>query len=155
MQKIPALSAKRQRVVEPKTTHFSLPGLLSGQQKLALNPSTRTLSLLSDGPELLHEQQFSLNELRVLTPILEVFPQCCPYEVLLAYISSNTVTTASIARCHERLQEAREDGRWHQELRPIRRALSSLRTKLHPFHLEISNVRERGCSLTSLQTHTV
>jgi len=136
--------------MQTKIIHLSLPGLLSTDQTLALNLETRTLSLLSDGPTLIMEQQFSVNEMSVLVPILESFPHYCPYEVLLSHISSPTVTSASIARWRQRLQEAQNGGTWKQELRSIRRALSSLRSKLHRFDLEISNVRERGCSLTSL-----
>ena len=96
------------------------------------------------------QQQFSDNEMRLIVPILESYPHYCPYEVLLSHISSDTVTAATIARCRQRLEEAQKRGRWQQELRPVRRALSSLRNKLHCFDLEVSNIRERGCSLTSL-----
>lgn len=133
-----------------KISHISLQGLLPTGHKLALNLEIRTLSLLSDGPVLIAEQQFSDNEIRLIVPILKSFPHYCPYEVLLSHLSSNTVNAASIALWRQRLEEAQINGTWQQELRPIRRALSSLRNKLHRFGLEISNVRERGCSLTSL-----
>jgi hypothetical protein len=110
--------------------------------------------MLTDGPMLLMEQQFSLNELRIIVPLLELYPHYCPYEVLLAHISSNIVTEASIAHCRQRLQEALSRGTWQQELRPIRRALSSLRNKLKHFELGISNVRERGSSLISLASRS-
>jgi hypothetical protein len=130
--------------------HFPLPGLLSDGHILALNMGTRSLSLLSDGPQLVTGQQFSMNEMRIILPILESFPHYSPYEVLLSYLESDIVTADSIARCRKRLREAQELRTWQQELRPLRRALSSLRQKLHVFNLEISNIRERGCSLTSL-----
>ncbi len=150
MQKTYPTHLRQHKNMETKIIHLSLPGLLSTDQMLALNLETRTLSLLSDGPTLIMEQQFSVNEMSVLVPILESFPHYCPYEVLLSHISSHTVTSASIARSRQRLQEAQTRGTGQQELRSIRRALSSLRSKLHRFDLEISNVRERGCSLTSL-----
>ncbi len=150
MQKTYPTHLRQHKNMETKIIHLSLPGLLSTDQTLALNLETRTLSLLSDGPTLIMEQQFSVNELSVLVPILESFPHYCPYEVLLSHISSHTVTPASVARWRQRLQEAQTRGTGQQELRSIRRALSSLRSKLHRFDLEISNVRERGCSLTSL-----
>ena len=139
---------------EEKTSilHISLQGLNVPGLMFALNLKTRTLSLLSEGPLLLMEQQLSVNEMHMLIPMLELFPHYCPYEVLLAHISSQTVNSASIERCRCVLQEAQSRGTWRQELRPIRRALSSLRTKLHFFGLEVSNIRERGCSLTSLAT---
>ncbi len=135
-----------------KITHLSLHGLLPAGYTLALNQETRTLSLLSDGPMLVAEQQFSENELRLIVPILESFPHFCSYEVLLAHLTSNTVTPVTLSRCRLRLEEAQLNGTWQQELRPVRRALSSLRGKLYPFNLSISNIRERGCSLTSLLT---
>lgn len=150
MQKTQLAQIKRNKEAEIKISYFSLEGLLPTGQTLALNLPTRTLSLLSNGPELIMVQQFSDNEISVIVPILESFPHYCPYEMLLAHISSNNVTGASIARCRQRLQEAQNRGTWQQELRPIRRALSSLRNKLHCFDLEISNIREKGCSLTSL-----
>jgi hypothetical protein len=149
MQKTQLAQVKRNKEVEPKISYFSLEGLLPPGQKLALNLPTRTLSLLSDGPELITVQQFSDNEISVIVPILESFPHYCPYEVLLAHISSSIVTEASIARCRQRLHEAQNRGTWQQELRPIRRALSSVRNKLQYFDLEIPNIREKGCSLTS------
>jgi len=135
---------------ETRISHFSPQGLLPPGQTLAINLETRTISLLSDGPTLIVEQQLSANEMHLFVPILDYFPHYCPYEVFLAYLSTKVVTEASIERCRQRLQEAQACGRWQQELRPVRRALSSLRTKLYRLDLGISNVRERGCSLTSL-----
>jgi hypothetical protein len=140
----------KQHKEETGISHFSLQGLLLIGQTLVLNPETHTVSLLSDGPMLIAEQQLSANEMYLFVPILESFPHYCPYEVLLAHISTKTVTSASIERCRERLREAQASGKWHQELRPIRRAVSSLRNKLRRFDLGISNIRERGCGLTSL-----
>src|SRR5438132_9502461 len=135
-------------------SHVFLPDLLSSVQTLALNLETRTLSLLTEGPLLILERQFSANEIRVFVPIVETYPHYCPYEVLLAHLYSNSVSTATIAHCRQRLQEAEAQGVRQQELRPIRRALSSLRTKLRYFDLGISNVREMGCSLISLKSNS-
>jgi hypothetical protein len=154
MQKTASTHSKQGKAVEAKISHLSLPGLLPPGQTLVLNLETRTMSLLTDGPILLMEQQFSVNELRMIVPLLESYPYYCPYEVLLAYISANFVTEATIAHCRQRLQEALSRGTWQQELRPIRRALSSLRSKLEHFNLAISNIRERGCSLTNLTPHS-
>ncbi len=140
---------KRRKGTETRILHFAFQDLLPPGQTLALSLGTRTLSLLCDGRMVL-DQQFSINELRILEPILQAFPHYCPYEVLLASLSSAPVTGSSVARCRQRLLEAQGSQRWQQELRPIRRALSSVRSKLHRFGLEISNVRERGCSLTCL-----
>ncbi|HLX58772.1 MAG TPA: hypothetical protein VKR83_17265 [Ktedonobacteraceae bacterium] len=141
---------KMPQEVETQIVHLTLQGLLPEGRMLALNQEVRTLSLLSDGPRIIIEQRFSENEMRIIVPILEYYPHYCPYEVLLAHLSSKVVTQATIERCRQRLGEAQSRGTRQQELRSIRRALSSLRSKLHAFDLEISNIRERGCSLTSL-----
>jgi len=150
MQKDQIVRLKRTQGGETPILHLSLQGLLPEGQMLALNLQVRTLSLLSNSPQIIREQRFSENEMRLIVPILELYPHYCPYEMLLAYLSSKAVTQATVERCLQRLQEARARGTWQQELKPIRRALSSLRSKLHAFNLEISNIRERGCSLTSL-----
>lgn len=152
MQEVLIRSAIQQQGEISKIVHFSMPGLLQEDFILALGLETRTLSLLKQDPVILHQVQFSDTELLVIRPILETFPHYCPYEVLLASVLTPVVTPASISQCRLRLQNAQNNGTWAQELRPIRRALSSLRGKLHGFNLEISTVRERGCSLTSLKT---
>jgi hypothetical protein len=153
MQKNPSTNPKQNKAVETNITHLSLPGLLKADQRLVFNLETRNLSLLTDGPTLMMAQQLSRNELLLLVPLLESYPHYCPYEVLLAYVSSNVVTEASIADCRQRLKEALSRGKWQQELRPLRRALSSLRIKLEHFDLGISTLRESGCSLSSLISH--
>ncbi len=135
-------------------SHLFLPELLLSGQTLALNLEARTLSLLTDGPMLILERQFSANEMRVFVPLLEAYPHYCPYEVLLAHLYSNSVSTATVTHCRQRLQEAEARGTRQQELRSIRRALSSLRNKLRHFGLGISNVREMGCSLISLKSNS-
>jgi hypothetical protein len=139
----------RSKQKEESILHFSLPGLLPPGRTLALNLMTRTLCLLCEGPRLLSEQQFSSTELRLLHPLIQAFPHYCPYEVLLANISFDNVNERLINSSRQRLREAQLRGMWQQELRPVRRALTSIRTKLQAFNLEISNVRERGCSLTT------
>src|SRR5579859_6138187 len=86
--------------------HFYLPELMPTTQKLALNLETRTLSLLADGPQLIAEQQLSANEFRVIVPIFEFFPYYCPYEVLLAHLTADVVTSTIIDHCQKYLQEA-------------------------------------------------
>lgn len=98
--------SERRDEVEQKILYLPLPGLLPEDSTLALNLETRTLCLLREGPQLITEQQFSYNEMCILFPMLESFPHYYPYEVLLAHISSNFVTTNSIERYWQRLQEA-------------------------------------------------
>jgi hypothetical protein len=127
---------------------LSLPGLLDRDHQLILQKEAGILALLGEGSHLLKQQRLSENELRVLLPILEAFPQACPYEVVVASLASHTATPTAIAGCHLWLQLARQQGTWYQELRPLRRILWSLQHKLLAFHLELSTVRESGCRLT-------
>ena len=127
--------------------HFSQSGLLPADQTLAINLETRTISLLSEGPTLIVEQQLSANELHLFVPILDSFPHYCPYEVLLSHLSTKVVTAASIARCRQRLQNALEIGTWDQEMRPVRNVLSRTRLKLRTFGLNIASILETGCIL--------
>src|SRR5258708_12510351 len=94
--------------------HFSLPGLLSVDYRLVLNIKTNTLSLLADGPLLVQQQQLSEVEKRALLPILNAFPQACPYVVLLANISSANAPSPSISYCHHRLIQSHSQAPCHR-----------------------------------------
>lgn len=144
-----APDGKRAKEARPPITHVRLAGLLPQHQILVLNRSMRTVSLLAEGPTQLLEQRLSADELRLLLPILEAFPQYCPYEVLLSSLFTEMLTPASIHQSRRYLQEALARGTRQQELRPVRRALTSLRSKLRPFELEISTLRQLGCCITS------
>lgn len=142
----------RTKKSEEAVIYFSLPNLVPGKHRLILHRQLRTLSLISedeDGPSLLQQGILTDNELQVIVPIFNAFPHYCPYEVLLANIISRATLQSTVTNCRRRLLEAQRNGTWQQEIRPVRRTLSSLRRKLHPFGLEISTVREKGCSVTS------
>ena len=137
---------------EESIVYFSLPNLVQGSHRLIVHKEKRTLSLIShddDGPNLVQQERLSDNELQVIVPILRRFPHYCPYEVLLASIFSRTTIESTVTNWRLRLLEAHDNGTWKQEIRPLRRALSSLRPKLYSFGLEISTIREKGCSITS------
>ena len=71
---------------------LTLDGLFPANQTLVVNPSIRTATLFSLTPEgenqILAQQHFSPNGMRVLVPLLQSYPHYCPYEVLLASLSS-------------------------------------------------------------------
>lgn len=151
MQQARSTSVLTRNIDETKQVlHFHLPELMPEAQKFALNLEIRTLSLLTDGPQLIAEQQLSIGELRMIVPIFEFFPYYCPYEVLFAYLTSDVITPTIIDHCQKYLQEAQSHGNWQQELRPVRRAISTLRSKLDCFQLRISTVRDLGYALTRL-----
>src|SRR6516225_11849203 len=137
---------------EESVVYYSLPNLVKGSHRLILHKERRTLSLIShddSGPSLLQQEILSDSELQIIVPILNVFPHYCPYEVLLASIISRTTVESTVTNWRFRLLEAHSKGTWQQEIRPLRRALTSLRRKLYSFGLEISTIREKGCSITS------
>ncbi len=128
--------------------HFSLPGLLPADQTLALNGTLGTLSCLSyshEGPRLIAQQLFTSSELSVLRPLLESYPDYCPYEVLMASFScGGHISETTVVQARQRLQEALEREEWDQELRPLRNVLSRTRLKLRDFGIEISSILETG-----------
>src|SRR5690349_21424780 len=117
MRKAQIIHIEQHSRVETQMTHFTLPSLLPPGQTLDLNLETQTLSLLTGGSVIKREQQLGVNEMCVFVPILESFPRYCPYEVLLARLSSNNPTEVSIECWQQRLQVAHTRGTWQQELR--------------------------------------
>lgn len=125
------------------------PGLFPPNCKLELNAKVRIMSLLCTGsPSILAQEQFTKNEWSILTTLLASYPHYTPYEILLASLTSLSSTDS-----RKRLQNAQLAGSkpLKQELKPVHRALSGVRVKVHNLspHLKISLVRHIGYSLTS------
>src|SRR5260370_33135898 len=78
--------------------HLTLAGLLPDNQKLVINSSARTAILLAQTSQgeadIVTMQQFSPNGMRVLVPVLQAYPNYCPYEALLAALFSLTIYEA-------------------------------------------------------------
>ena len=140
---------------EDEILHFSLQGLIPQGQILALNTTLGTLSLLAnkhDLPQMVFQQQFTTSEIYVLMPLLEAYPYYCPYEILLASFNG-CVNDVTVARCHQRLQDAAEAGIWDHEMRPVRNVLSRTRLKTRTLGLEISSILETGYILMGISQH--
>jgi hypothetical protein len=130
--------------------YFAPGGLLPAGHTLVLNRALGTLSYLTKGadrPRLVMQQQFTSSELSLLLPLLELFPDYCPYEVMFASFYNGTITDETVELCRQRLYEALEKGTWDQQLRPLRNVLSRTRMKLRPFGFEISSILETGYML--------
>ncbi len=95
------------------------------------------LTLVQEQPKMLGEQLFSTTKVNLLLPLLEQYPHYCPYEVLWASFHART-----------RLQWAREEGYWDEEMRPLRNMLSRARLKLQEMGLDIVSLFETGYLLT-------
>jgi hypothetical protein len=136
---------------------FSLKGLLPAGQALSVNTTYLIVSLVStdfmSGNPILLERPMAESNIRLLLPLLES-PYYCPQEVLLAsllypygellaglFSSDNAARTKwqmIVAEQRLCLQQAQAQGTWKKELKPLYNALSRLRSKLHPFGLEIA-----------------
>jgi hypothetical protein len=130
--------------------HFVLARLLPSGHVLALRRFQETLShptLVQEQPRMLGEQLFSTTEVSLLLPLLDQYPHYCPYEVLWASFHGSTSEKA-IARARTRLQRAREEGYWDEEMRPLRNMLSRARLRLQEMGLDIVSLFETGYLLT-------
>ena len=129
--------------------HLSLTGLLPPDQQLVINPLIRTATLFSytsqGDARIVAQQQFSPNGMRVLIPLLEAYPNYCPYEALLAALFSLTVEEA-----RSQLREIKEVA-----LRSVRRAVGTLSTALHAFGLRVQSVRSTGYLLEAIPKETL
>ena len=123
---------------EEKSIHLSLPGLLPENHMLVLNTAKRIVILLYDEPEggarSVKEQLFPPSGMRVLIPLLQAYPNYCPYEVLLAHLYP-----ISVEEGRKQLQEAHET-----TMRPVRRAIGSIMDGLHAFGLRVCSIRSVG-----------
>jgi hypothetical protein len=128
--------------------HLSLAGLLPADQKLVINPTMRAATLFSYTPDgeaqIVARQQFSPNGMRVLVPLLQAYPNYCPYETLLASLFSLTLDEA-----RRQLREIREIA-----LRSVRRAIGSLAAGLRAFGLRVRSVRSTGYLVEAIPKET-
>lgn len=131
--------------------YYSLSNLLPTSHVLVLNRELGTLlQLTADaaGPRLIAEQQFTYSELRVLVPLMSIYPDYCPDEVLLANFNSEQVTEQIIEQCRHRLDMQTS---WDAEMRPLRNVLSRTRLKLQAFGINILPIQETGYMLMRLR----
>jgi hypothetical protein len=123
--------------------HLPLEGLLPADQTLVVNPSLRTVILLSNnaaGAHIVMQQLFSPNGMRVLVPILQAYPHYCSYEALLA-----SLFRLSLQESSRLLQETREAC-----IRTLRRSIGSIRAGLRFFGLKVHALRGLGYLLKAL-----
>ena len=123
---------------------FPLEGLLPADQTLVLNLSMRTATVFSAPPDgevqMLAQQRFSPNGVRVLLPLLEAYPSYCPYDALVASLLSLTLDQA-----RQMLRDS-----WEVAMRPVRRAISGMMDGLHALGLSVRSLRKAGYVLEAL-----
>jgi hypothetical protein len=124
--------------------HFTLERLLPANQRLTLNLSMGTVSLLSNDPAgnpiMLTEQRFSQHGMCVLVALLQAYPAYCPYDVLLARLFS-----WSREECREQLHAD-----WENAIRPVRRAVNGILKGLRAFGLRVGCLHSAGYVLQAL-----
>ena len=132
-------------------------GFLPEGHTLVLYRPLGTLSLMNYNvgqSKLVAQQQFTRSELLLLIPLLELHPNYCPLEVLLASFNANNLTEKAVAFARRRLYEAKELGKWDDELRPVRNVLSRTRLKMFDLGIDIKSVLETGYVLFPKSSRT-
>jgi DNA-binding winged helix-turn-helix (wHTH) protein len=133
----------------PEILHFPLSGLLPEGSRLALNPATRTLAVLSvrsGKPCLMADQQFAPYEMGVLQALLEAYPGHCPHEVLLAGLyGDRTHETRTLYR--ERLRAAKREDSLSREIKPLRNVFHRIRKKLRLLGMDVVSYQDQGYGL--------
>jgi hypothetical protein len=129
---------------EEDAIHLALPDLLPAYHTLVVNPAKRIVILLyeepGDGVRSVREQVFTPSAIRILIPLLQAYPLSCTYESLLRYLYPIPVEAV-----RKQLQEARET-----TMRPLRRAISTMKAHLHPFGLQVTSLRNTAYVLQRL-----
>lgn len=145
-QKHPAPNLK-----DDEIKYYRLPGILPEGHILAFNVRLDLLSYLALNEEnpLRVQEQFTYQEMRVLLPLLDNYPDYCPHEVLYASFYGGLTDDRAVERARRRLQEAVEQGSWDYEMRPTRNVLSRVRVKLARFGLGVLSILETGYLLQS------
>ena len=127
----------------------TLQNLLPHSYILEVDYDSRMFCVISkDPPHLVSSQQLTRNEWSILMSLLSFHPHYAPHNALLS-----SITLLSLSDSGKRLQEAQRMGpdAFKRELKPVHRALSSLRPKLSKLSpmLKISLIRGLGYSLTT------
>src|SRR5258707_15733652 len=98
MKHDPSSEADRDQDPQEAILHLPLEGLLPANQTLVLNLPMRTAILLATSSEgeaqVLTQQRFTPNGMRVLVPLLRAYPHYCPYDVLITSLFSLSLSQA-------------------------------------------------------------
>jgi hypothetical protein len=144
MKSDPSPEADRNPDPQEGLLTFPLAGLLPANQTLVLNLSMRSATLFSASPDreaqVLSQQRFRPNGMRVLLPLLKAYPGFCTYDVLVASLLSLTLDQA-----RQMLRDS-----WEVAMRPVRRAISGMMDGLRSLGLSVRSLRKAGYVLEAL-----
>jgi len=144
MKNDPSPEADRDQDPQEALLHLPLKGLLPANQTLVLNLPMRTAILLASSSEgeaqVLTQQHFTPNGMRVLFPLLRAYPRYCSYEDLIASLFS-----LSLSQARKLLHDS-----WEIAMRPVRRAISGIMNGLRALGLSVRSLRGAGYVLEAL-----
>ncbi len=101
------------------------------------------ITCAANHPQLLAVQLFTPTELTLLLPLLESYPDYCPYEVCYARFHGAT-SDREVTRAREMLYTTMGTEEWEIIMRPMRNVLSRIRLKLRTLDLEVRTLLETG-----------
>ncbi len=133
---------------------FILPGLLPSGQALIINEEEQLdhfiMSQLSGEVHgLVAQHLFSEGEFYALLALLEVWPDYCPYEVLLAALSDTPVEQA-----RQVVHQAIEGKALDTLLNPLRNLFARCRPRLRDFGIDVGSRRGLGYQLQRVTLST-
>ena len=134
--------------------YIDLQNELSG--RLALDSAQRVLVWLSSetGSSRVHGTVlFTENEWAVLLPVLEQYPNYCPFEIVVASFGG-TVTEQTIVRARNAMNRAIACGELNSILKPVRNMMSRVRLKLRPIGLDVLSIYQTGYILMPRKNNT-
>ena len=124
--------------------HLTLEGLIPANHEFVLNLALHTATLLDNTPEgkqtMVEQQKFSPNGMLVLVPLLQAYPKYCHHEDLIASLFSLPLDEA-----YQQMREMPS-----LSIRALRRAISSLPTRLRAFGWRVRSIRGAGYLIEAL-----
>ncbi len=136
------------------TETISIRMLIPDDFRIELNEDGRIISLLNvNVAHIVAQQQFTKNEWSILMALIESHPHPATRENLLSRL-----TSLSPDDCRKTIQEAQEESAMalKRELKPVYRALSGIRIKLHELlpSLQVCLIRNIGYTLATDGSHS-
>jgi hypothetical protein len=131
---------------------YSLSKVLPEGYVLVLNTHPYTMStfviteLSAEVHGLVAQEVLTELEMYALVALLEAYPHYCPYDVLRAAITDETLTHARTT-----VHRAVEHQTLDRSMKPIRNILSRCRAKLKVFGIDIRSIHAEGYILTALR----
>jgi len=126
--------------------HLELTNILPPGTILAIHHSLGVAALLvcdESCPQMKAAAFFPPTEMMVLVPLLSWHPDYCPNEALLASFAGG-LGERDVERARMRLLGAKERGEWDALMRPLRNALSRVRSKLNRLGIDVRSIFETG-----------